>query len=211
MFSERSDTLWIDPDLSPENVQSNLERQARTTTEGGAQSAERRSELEALFGTAHSDVTDPPTRSLALSAYPNRFVESTRVSYELPSDARVDIRIFDVLGREVVAFFEDRQAAGTHELIWDRRDGFGHRAASGLCDSPACWGKGPLGHRVGSALSRVQCQFLLFRPVLTMIPTWYLVLGTWYLVLGTWSSLVTSGCLHNESDGSNSWGMGQVT
>jgi len=132
LFSERIDTLWIDPDLSPENVQSNLERQARTTTEVGAQSAERRFELEALFGTAHSDVTGPATRSLALTAYPNPFVESSSFSYELSTESRVTIRVFDVLGREVVAFFEDRQAAGAHELIWDRRDESGHRVASGL-------------------------------------------------------------------------------
>ena len=54
-----------------------------------------------------------PERFILLQNYPNPFNPSTTVRYELPSAGEVDLRVTDVLGREVYRAV-GRQAAGEH-------------------------------------------------------------------------------------------------
>ena len=53
--------------------------------------------------------------ALALQAYPNPFAQSTTLRYALPTAADVSLRVYDLLGREVVALDEGEQDAGLHE------------------------------------------------------------------------------------------------
>ncbi|HNW58595.1 MAG TPA: endo-1,4-beta-xylanase [bacterium] len=51
--------------------------------------------------------------------YPNPFNPVTTVAFRLAADAKVDLCIFDLLGREVATLFHGRLAAGTHQLHFD--------------------------------------------------------------------------------------------
>ncbi|GAB4287842.1 MAG: hypothetical protein Kow0098_04920 [Ignavibacteriaceae bacterium] len=51
--------------------------------------------------------------------YPNPFNPTTKISYELPSDDFVSLKIYDVLGNEVRTLVNRRQTAGTHEIEFD--------------------------------------------------------------------------------------------
>ncbi|MDZ7269840.1 MAG: alpha-amylase family glycosyl hydrolase [candidate division KSB1 bacterium] len=64
--------------------------------------------------------------------YPNPFNPATKIVYDLPQAGHVTIRIFDVLGREVVTLFDGWQPAGRHSLLWQGRDAAGHPAGSGI-------------------------------------------------------------------------------
>ena len=49
---------------------------------------------------------------------PNPFNASTRISYALPKAAMVDLRVYDVLGREVETLHSGMMEAGTHSFLW---------------------------------------------------------------------------------------------
>jgi len=51
--------------------------------------------------------------------YPNPFNPSTTIGYQLPAGSHVTIKVFDVLGREVVTLVNERQTAGGHSIVFD--------------------------------------------------------------------------------------------
>jgi dienelactone hydrolase len=48
--------------------------------------------------------------------YPNPFNPSTTISYQLPANCVVVLKLFDVLGREVKTLVDERQSAGSHSV-----------------------------------------------------------------------------------------------
>lgn len=61
----------------------------------------------------------PPTVFALEQNFPNPFNPSTTIYYQLPALARVSIRIYDILGREVRALIEEEQEAGYHQIPLD--------------------------------------------------------------------------------------------
>ncbi len=51
--------------------------------------------------------------------YPNPFNPSTTIDFTLASDSRVTIKIFDVLGQEVMTMINGNYAAGSHKVSFD--------------------------------------------------------------------------------------------
>lgn len=54
-----------------------------------------------------------------LESYPNPFNASTTISFELGSDARTTLVLYDLLGRTVDVLCDDRLATGRHAFRWD--------------------------------------------------------------------------------------------
>ena len=54
--------------------------------------------------------------------YPNPFNPSTTIKYDLPTDARVDLTVYDVLGREILTLVDGFQEAGYHQVTLDARN-----------------------------------------------------------------------------------------
>ena len=70
---------------------------------------------------------------LALSQnYPNPFNPSTTIEYTLPRPARVSLRVYNLLGREIAALVDDWQDLGYHEIVWHGQDRAGRSVASGM-------------------------------------------------------------------------------
>lgn len=57
-----------------------------------------------------------PTAYLLFQNYPNPFNPSTTISYDLPEQSNVTLRVFDVLGREVKTLVEGEQQAGRYDV-----------------------------------------------------------------------------------------------
>lgn len=63
--------------------------------------------------------------------YPNPFNPSTIISYQIPNQSRVQIRIFDVLGREIRSLIDEEKSTGKYNIAWDGRDNYGKLVSSG--------------------------------------------------------------------------------
>lgn len=59
---------------------------------------------------------------LTTSNYPNPFNPTTTISYTLPEDGKVSIKIIDILGREVTTLYDGYNTSGKHSVIWNARD-----------------------------------------------------------------------------------------
>jgi hypothetical protein len=65
--------------------------------------------------------------------YPNPFNPSTTIRFALPIRATVEMKIFDLLGREVRTLIKGEQInPGTHNIVWDGRNSAGHTVATGV-------------------------------------------------------------------------------
>ncbi|GEM_PF-4824263 len=51
--------------------------------------------------------------------YPNPFNPSTNIRFQIPTDGNVTLRIYDILGREVVTLVNEKLTAGEHEVMFD--------------------------------------------------------------------------------------------
>jgi photosystem II stability/assembly factor-like uncharacterized protein len=72
-------------------------------------------------------------RNFTLSPnYPNPFNPITIIQYEVPTQARVRLTIYDILGREVKTLLNRTSQPGTFEIIWDGADGFENPVAGGV-------------------------------------------------------------------------------
>ena len=63
---------------------------------------------------------------------PNPSPGDVRFALALPREARVDLRVLDIQGREVRAIEAGRRAAGYATLRWDGRDAAGARVPAGV-------------------------------------------------------------------------------
>ncbi len=64
--------------------------------------------------------------------YPNPFNSTVRIGYTLPETADISMRVYDVLGREVVQLATGLKQAGRYELAWNGRSASGSPVASGI-------------------------------------------------------------------------------
>jgi len=77
--------------------------------------------MNAVFG-APTDVAEdahvPRTAGLGQN-YPNPFNPGTVISFQTSVVSRVELRVFDVLGREVAVLVNGELMPGRHEVRWD--------------------------------------------------------------------------------------------
>jgi flagellar hook assembly protein FlgD len=59
--------------------------------------------------------------------YPNPFNPETKIEYSLQHSGNVNIKIYDVLGREVIDLLNQEKSAGTHSIFFN-----GAKLSSGI-------------------------------------------------------------------------------
>lgn len=75
----------------------------------------RRPLSEMITGVKQNEGVAPKTFLLCQN-YPNPFNPSTIINYQIPTNALVVLKVFDVLGRDVQTLVNERQSAGSHFL-----------------------------------------------------------------------------------------------
>jgi hypothetical protein len=60
-----------------------------------------------------------PTEFALRQNYPNPFNPTTAISYQLLADSFVNLRVHDMLGREVAVLVNAERGAGAHNVVWD--------------------------------------------------------------------------------------------
>ncbi len=63
--------------------------------------------------------------------YPNPFNPETQITYQLPEVSHITIKIFNVLGQEVITLADGEQEAGKYRISWNGKNTFGASVPSG--------------------------------------------------------------------------------
>jgi hypothetical protein len=86
------------------------------------------------MGTVGTDDENPsiPSTFYISQNYPNPFNPSTTISYGLPSDSNVKIKIYNLLGQSVRLLVDEHQTAGYKAVVWDGHDHSGSKVSSGV-------------------------------------------------------------------------------
>lgn len=95
---------------------------------------------EVRFATSFAELSSnatlavPPTANsnLSLSASPSPFMGSSRIQFDLASDAPTTLDVFDVLGRRVRRLAWGTLSAGSHSIPWDGTNALGVSAEPGV-------------------------------------------------------------------------------
>ncbi|MCH7574850.1 MAG: N-acetylmuramoyl-L-alanine amidase [Candidatus Marinimicrobia bacterium] len=73
-----------------------------------------------------------PPELLLHSNFPNPFNSLTHISFSLPTDGVVDLRVYDILGREVALLDRQRRQPGRYQVVWNGRTEAGRAVPSGV-------------------------------------------------------------------------------
>ena len=83
-----------------------------------------------------TDVNEPttllPKEFYLRQCYPNPFNPVTIIEFGLPQLSRVSLKIYNILGQEVVTLIEQDLPAGPHHVRWEGRSSSGSEVASGV-------------------------------------------------------------------------------
>lgn len=72
-----------------------------------------------------------PENFIVYHNYPNPFNPSTKISFSLPEQLFVSVKIYDMLGREIRTLLEEEKQSGNHNVIWNGNDSNGSQVSSG--------------------------------------------------------------------------------
>ncbi len=89
--------------------------------------------LELGFPDDLSPVVSPvlPTVLVLKGNIPNPFNPTTKIQFDLPSETRVEMQVFDLKGRKVKSLISETLASGHHIVTWNGTDSSGQQVSSG--------------------------------------------------------------------------------
>jgi hypothetical protein len=64
--------------------------------------------------------------------YPNPFNPVTRIKFALPVEAQVSLRVYNLLGQEIITLADEQRPAGYFAVEWDGKAAFGATVSSGI-------------------------------------------------------------------------------
>jgi hypothetical protein len=86
--------------------------------------------LDLLVDVTTGDVL--PTSYGLSQNYPNPFNPETRIKYSLPEQASVSLKIYNLLGQEVLSLASEIQEAGFYEVTWNGHNNQGASVGTGV-------------------------------------------------------------------------------
>lgn len=81
--------------------------------------------------SAKVSVSVPSNFALAQN-YPNPFNASTMISYDLKTDAKVSLKVYNILGQKITTLVDKYQPAGSYTVTWNGKDSKGNDLSTGV-------------------------------------------------------------------------------
>ncbi|RMG35827.1 MAG: T9SS C-terminal target domain-containing protein [Methanobacteriota archaeon] len=69
---------------------------------------------------------------ILLSNFPNPFNSSTTISFNLPRSGKVELKVFNILGQEIITLLNTQLPTGNYKVDWDGKSFSGKEVASGI-------------------------------------------------------------------------------
>jgi len=127
-------TGLTEPQLNISGLKENTTYYWRAKSVDPQGSASKFSEV-ALFRTSGKvtaiEEQEVPAQFELAQNYPNPFNPTTLISYALPQNAFVTLKVYDMLGREIKTLVSKEFAAGKYSIDWNGDDNFGNKVATG--------------------------------------------------------------------------------
>jgi hypothetical protein len=82
--------------------------------------------------SAEHETEAVPTAYTLYQNYPNPFNPTTEIRFDIPEAVKVELKIFNILGQEVMTLVDDVRAAGAYRIFWDGKNAGGLSVASGV-------------------------------------------------------------------------------
>jgi hypothetical protein len=90
---------------------------------------------ETVYGS-HLGVQSMPTDNIPISyvfnLYPNPFNKRTGINYALPQAAKIEIKVYDVGGRQVKTLVSEKLEPGYYKTLWYGKDDIGRKVSAGV-------------------------------------------------------------------------------
>jgi hypothetical protein len=83
-------------------------------------------------GVHSPHITEPSEGFVIAQNYPNPFNPSTTIGYTLSTVGHVTLKIYNILGQEVVTLVDEDQVPGTHSVVWNGKSTNGSQVCSGV-------------------------------------------------------------------------------
>jgi len=83
-------------------------------------------------GSQRIELIAVPEKFALQQNYPNPFNPITTIKYELPADSKVNIVIYDIMGRQVIQLLNEFQEAGFKSIKWNGRNTSDQIVSAGL-------------------------------------------------------------------------------
>ncbi len=79
-----------------------------------------------------SQASESTGAKLSSGNYPNPFNPTTTITYTLPEDGVVTIKVFNTLGQEIKTLINGYSNKGSHSVMWDGNNNSGQQVTSGI-------------------------------------------------------------------------------
>lgn len=91
------------------------------TSYGGVDSLQVKFPVEVQMGTSIDVASDKPSEFKLYQNYPNPFNPSTQISFDLPVASKVELMVYDLMGRKIMQLLDETKPAGRHSIALDAK------------------------------------------------------------------------------------------